>query len=346
MNAKFDMPRGVIQLEKGPYAGKLFICAEHNSACGVFDLRTGEYTTLFQAKRVPTNPAVQLGYNPPWDTKDAAGNILKEGLRKVWGMPGPIGSVQSLNDCQFVHPCQAAEMSDGRIAIAHHDAYQISIVDLREWTITYFADFPLLGSRTDALPNAWPTIFCDKKGAFGGKDDIFACTWFQSAELWIDQSKIRHSFTAGGWLTCEGSGDMTRQFAYPRVLIPGLNGELLYNGDDGSGVTIIRAKQAEDPKMDRARYDRGNAIYRGEGTKLDGTKRAAFMLSHGPMGQNWWGGLKCSAQFAEMDGPTFHRYWKDFGGDDLLDTQLADMRYFLLWNAPNGVDKLRKGLVV
>lgn len=345
LNAKFDMPRGVIHLRKGPHAGKVFVCAEHTSSCGVFDLKTGEYKTLFQALRVPDNPAVQLGYNQPLDTKLADGTI-KPGLRSIWGMPGPIGTIQNLDNCQFVHPCQAAELSDGRIAIAHHDAYQISIVDLTAGTMEYFADYPIMGTRTDALPRAWPTIFADRTGAFGGLDDIFACTWFQSAEIWIDQNHVRHSFTAGGFLVCEGPGDMTQQSAYPRVLIPGVNGELLYNGDDTNCTKIIRAKLINDPKLDQPRYERGVTIYKTEGALPNGGKRAALQLSHGPSMQHYWGGLKCGAELAALDQAQFNTYWRNFGAIDLTDVQLSDMRYFAMWSSADGLQRLREGLVV
>lgn len=344
----FDQPRGVLMLSKGPHAGKLFICDEHNSACGVYNLTTGEYKILFKAARVPQNPAVELGLNMPMDIKNAAGAVTKTGLRTIWGMPGLKGSVQKLDspDLQFIHPCQAAEMSDGRIVMAHHDEYRLSIIDLVAGTMTYFHDIPLLGSRSDALPRAWPSVFCDKLGAFGTKDDIFVACWFQSSEQWLNKDGVRYNLTAGGFLTCEGSGELCRQFAYARALIPGVNGELLYSGDDANGTHIIRAKLPNDPKLDQARYERGNEIYSYEGKKVDGSIRAAFRLNHGPGMTNYWNGIKCGPEFAAMDQTTFDAYWKNRGATDITAEQFKDFRYWAMWQSAEGVQRLREGLTL
>lgn len=345
MNALFDQPRGVTHLTTGPYAGHLFICDEHNSAFRLLNLATGEVTTIAKAQRVPLNPGIELGTRNPLDTTSSTGAVTL-GLRTIWGMPGPRGSVQSLSDCQFVHPCQVAQFSDGRLGIVHHDAYQISIVDLVAQTITYFRDIQVGYIRAEVLPLMWPTISIDKTGAFGAVDDVFVSAWQYTTLDRFALDGTAHPLSPDGYLTQGGPAELTRGFAYPRSWMVGVDGSCLYNGDDGNGLHLIRAKMAADPLFNSTRYAAGKAVYRAEVQRADGSWRPSMMLSHGPNLQNYWGGQKCGADFAGMGQVEFNLYWLQKGVTDLDETQLKDFRYFVMWSSPEGIQKLREGVVV
>lgn len=343
--ALFDQPRGVVHLTQGAHAGKLFICDEHNSAFRLLDLKTGLTTTLAQARKVPLNPRVDLGNRPPRDIKDSTGAVLTPGIRTLWGMPGLPGSAQPFADCQFVHPCQVAEFSDGRLGVVHHDEYRISIIDLAAETITYFRDIQVDTVRTEVFPVMWPTISIDKSGAFGAVDDIFVACWQHTTLDRFGLDGSSHALTMGEYLTQGGTGQLGRQFAYPRVWLAGINGECLYNGDDASGVHVVRPKMPGDPVLDEARFARGRGVYRREVPRADGTYRAALTLSHGYGLQHYFAGMKCGPEFAWLTQAESDIYWRTYA-PDLDDAQLKDLRYWCLWQSAEGIQKLREGAIV
>ncbi len=62
--------------------------------------------------------------------------------------------------------------------------------------------------------------------------------------------------------------------------------------------------------------------------------------------QNYWGGVKCAADFAAMDSPEFNNYWRNRGASDVTPEQFADFRYYALWCSAEGVQRLRDGAVI
>ena len=334
--ALFDQPRGICMIKKGIYAGKLVVADEHNSAYRLVNPLTGSTTTLSRAKRVPT-------LFPGSFTNELTRTVNRIAFGAPTNADGTYNAafkVQTFADAQFCHPVHLAVLSDGKtVASVHHDEYRGFKLDLDAGTLTHLFDFQTAASRADVSPKDWPTIHADTNGSMGyGIDSLWVCSWhYNNMEVRsaTTGAELFGSFIGPG--TC-GDHRGLRDNAYSRAMIVLGDGSFIFNGDGQNSLCRVRRALPNDPVIDKVRYDRGNTLYRA-----DGPTRASVHTQNGSVGLNYLAHLLTPGELA-MLSPAARKYYMiaNFDVTDWTDQNHADVAYYLDWNCPLGVQRIRQ----
>ena len=332
--AKFNQPRGIGYLTAGPFAGHLVVADEHNSAYRLVNRTTGITTTLTRAKRVPTRFPGDF-YN----------ELSRKTNRITWGAPtnpdgtlAGFGKVQPFSDAQFVHPCHIAVLSDGKtVASVHHDEYRGFKLDLELRTLTHLFDLDAAASRADVSPADWPTIHADTTGSMGwGIDTLWVCSWhYNNMDIRASDGTLLFDQWLA-WGTC-GDHEGLRANGYSRSMIVLGDGSFIFNGDGHNSLCRVRRRLPSDPKIDRVKLDRGEALYRA-----DGVARPSLLTMNGAVGVNYLVQLKTPGELAMLSAAARKTVMVNtFGVSDWSDADHADVAYYLDCNCPLGVQLMR-----
>ena len=340
--ALFDQPRGICMIKTGAYAGKLVVADEHNSAFRLVDPLTGATTTLSRAKRVPT---VFPG--------SFVGELTRTVNRIAFGAPtnadgtyNDAFKTQVFADAQFCHPVHLAVLSDGKTVVSvHHDEYRGFRLDLDAGTLTHLFDFQAAASRPDVSPKDWPTVHADTNGSMGyGIDSLWVCSWHHNnREVRSGATGLELTGTLTGDGTC-GDHRGLRDNAYSRSMIVLGDGSFIFNGDAQNSLCRVRRALPTDPVIDKVRYERGRTIYRTDGAaSANLSARASVHTQNGSVGVNYLVNLKTPGELAMLPAAARKQYMIDnFGVTDWSDQDHAEVAYFLDWNCPLGVQRIRK----
>ena len=334
--ALFDQPRGICMIKTGVYAGKLVVADEHNSAFRLVNPRTGVTTTLSRAKRVPTLFPGSF-----------SGELTRTFNRLAFGAPTNLDGtyntafkVQPFADAQFCHPVHLATLADGKTVVSvHHDEYRGFRLDLDAMTLTHLFDFKAAVSRPDVSPKDWPTIHADTSGSMGyGIDSLWVCGWhYNNMDV---RSATTGAMLFGNFIGSGTCGDHRglRHNAYNRAMIVLGDGSFIFNGDGQNSLCRVRRALPNDPVIDKVRYDRGNTLYR-----TDGAARASLLTQNGSVGVNYLVHLLTPGELAMLSVAARKKYMIDnFGVMGWSDQNHADVAYYLDWNCPLGVQRIRK----
>ena len=335
--ALFDQPRGICMIKTGMYAGKLVVADEHNSAFRLVNPSTGATTTLSRAKSVPTL----------FPGSFSATDLSRKFNRLAFGAPtnadgtyNTAFKVQPFADAQFCHPVHLAVLADGKSVISvHHDEYRGFRLDLDAMTLTHLFDFQAAATRADVSPKDWPTIHADTTGALGyGIDSLWICGWhYNNMDV---RSATTGAVLFGNFIGSGTCGDHRglRHNAYNRAMIVLGDGSFIFNGDGQNSLCRVRRALPSDPVIDKVRYDRGNALYRA-----DGPTRASLLTQNGSVGVNYLEHLLTPGELAMLPVASRKQYMLyNFDVTDWSDQDHADVAYYLDWNCPLGVQRIRK----
>jgi hypothetical protein len=334
--ALFDQPRGICMIKTGTYAGKLVVADEHNSAFRLVDPATGLTATLSRARKVPT---LFPGSFSSTDLTRKVNRLAYGAPTNLDGTYNQTFKVQPFADAQFCHPCHLTTLSDGKTVVSvHHDEYRGFNLDLDAQTFTHLFDFEAAASRADVSPKDWPTIHADTNGSLGyGIDSLWLSSWhYNNMEVRspITGAVLFGNFIGGG--TC-GDHQGIRHNAYSRAMIVLGDGSLIFSGDGQNSLCRVRKALPGDPVIDKARYDRGNLLYRS-----DGATRASVKTQNGTVGVNYLVQLKTPGELAMLSAAARKTYMVDtFGVADWSDQDHADVAYYLDCNCPLGVQRIR-----
>ena len=241
---------------------------------------------------------------------------------------------------QFCHPVHLAVLSDGKtVASVHHDEYRGFKLDLDAMTITHLFDFQAAASRPDVSPKDWPTVHADTNDSMGwGIDSLWVCGWhFNNMEVRsaTTGAELAGGLTSGG--TC-GDHRGLRDNAYSRAMIVLGDGSFIFNGDGQNSLCRVRRALPTDPVLDKVQHDRGNLLYRA-----DGSTRAAVLTQNGSVGLNYLAHLLTPGELAMLSVAARKQYMiNNFGVTDWTDQDHADVAYYLNWNCPLGVQRIRQ----
>ena len=324
--AKFDQPRGVVEIQSGQYAGMLVVGDEHNSAYRLVNPETGIVTTLSRALRVP---AIFSGAN-----SDFKRNIAID--RANWGATA---DVQQFGSAQFVHPTQMDVMSDGKTIICgHHDELQIFKVDLDARTLTVLYSAPTVINNNIVLAGNWPTVNVDRTGALGIKDGIYVCHWHANSEVVLHPNGTKHLFFNSSQAS-PGDGPGIGNDAYPRLLAPMPDGSLIVHGDGHTRISRVRKIRPDDPPTrNEIRFRRGEKLYRSDGINY----RCSVMAINGAQGRNMLAGYLTPGELAMLEFDARKAYMlAKFKVSDWTDQDHLDVAYYLDLSDPVGVALIR-----
>ena len=278
----------------------------------------GVLTSIAKAPRVPTVFKAGSDFSGCDFTQD------REYNRRMWCAPI---KEQPLKNAQFTHPTHmVADLDETGFFFVTHDSFRLFHVDLDGGKLLHVADINRntalddsamlnkqpMSARPEVLKQNWPTLHMDRAGQFGRSGMMVTCAWHAESIKFImpDGKFVRFEMnTETG--TC-GDHPGVKPNAYPEaVIFSQSQAKFAWSADGQSQFQAVRPRRADDPTMDLLRYRRGDALYKADGIKADGTPRAALMTLLGANGKHYWDELKTLAEMELMDDLSWKQYMLD-----------------------------------